>query len=242
MILTFVAPSGLSSTLLLIYLLTIGLAYTFSTQLGNVFNLVANVMTPNNKERDQVLSFRSISSAVGNSAPLVVVLVISEILKAIKKNNPESQMHVEAMQYIIGASLCAAVGAITMLIGMRLVRERTVYSTEKKNPLVGIKDILVNKYAWVIIISEFLKNFRGIATYMGIFLAAALLGDSGKFLFFGLPTGIGTAVGMLIINFLLKSSIQNSFISLQVFILLLQIPWLLPLVMRTLQSLHLHYR
>ena len=161
-------------------------------------------MTPNNKERDQVISFRSISSAVGNSAPLVVVLVISEILKAIKKNNPESQMHVEAMQYIIGASLCAAIGAITMLIGMRLVRERTVYSQEKKNPLIGIKDILVNKYAWVIIISEFLKNFRGIATYMGIFLAAALLGDSGKFLFFGLPTGIGTAVGMLIINFLLK--------------------------------------
>lgn len=204
LILTFVAPSGLSSTLLLIYLITIGLAYTFSTQLGNVFNLIANVMTPNNKERDQVISFRSISSAVGNSAPLVVVLVISEILKAIKKNNPESQMHVEAMQYIIGASLCAAIGAITMLIGMRLVRERTVYSQEKKNPLIGIKDILVNKYAWVIIISEFLKNFRGIATYMGIFLAAALLGDSGKFLFIGLPTGIGTAVGMLIINFLLK--------------------------------------
>ncbi len=204
LILTFVAPSGLSSTLLLIYLITIGLAYTFTTQLGNVFNLVANVMTPNNKERDQVLSFRSISSAVGNSAPLVVVLVISEILKAVKKNNPESQMHVEAMQYIIGAALCAAVGAITMLIGMKLVRERTVYSQEKKNPLVGIKDILVNKYAWVIIVSEFLKSFRGIATYMGIFLAAALLGDSGKFLFFGLPTGIGTAVGMLIINFLLK--------------------------------------
>ena len=39
---------------------------------------------------------------------------------------------------------------------------------------------------------------------MGVFLAAALLGDSSKFLLFGLPTGIGTAVGMLIINFLLK--------------------------------------
>lgn len=38
---------------------------------------------------------------------------------------------------------------------------------------------------------------------MGIFLAEALLGP-GKFLLFGLPTGIGTAVGMLIINFLLK--------------------------------------
>lgn len=38
---------------------------------------------------------------------------------------------------------------------------------------------------------------------MGIFLAEALLGP-GKFLLFGLPTGIGTAIGMLLINFLLK--------------------------------------
>lgn len=39
---------------------------------------------------------------------------------------------------------------------------------------------------------------------MGVFLAAALLGGTDKYLFFGLPTGIGTAVGMLVINFLLK--------------------------------------
>ncbi|MDE6412553.1 MAG: MFS transporter, partial [Eubacterium sp.] len=60
-----------------------------------------------------------------------------------------------------------------------------------------------NKYAWTIIISELLKNFRGIAKYMEIFLAEALLGE-GKLVLFGLPTGIGTAVGMLVINFLLK--------------------------------------
>lgn len=68
----------------------------------------------------------------------------------------------------------------------------------------GFGDILRNKYAWTIIVSEFLKSFRGIANFMGTFLAAALLGDSSKFLLFGLPTGIGTAVGMLVINFLLK--------------------------------------
>ena len=90
-----------------------------------------------------------------------------------------------------------------MLLGMKTVRERITYSNEKKNPIVGFGDVLKNKYAWTIIISEFLKSFRGISTYMGIFLAEALLGP-GKFLLFGLPTGIGTAVGMLVINFLLK--------------------------------------
>lgn len=91
-----------------------------------------------------------------------------------------------------------------MLVGAKSIKERVTYSSEKKNPVIGIKDVLINKYAWVIIISEFLKNFRQIATYMGVFLAAALLGSTSQYLWFGLPTGIGTAVGMLAINFLLK--------------------------------------
>ena len=83
-------------------------------------------------------------------------------------------------------------------------KERITYTAEKKNPIEGFKDVLTNKYAWSIIISETLKNFRQVANYMGVFLAAALLGSTSKFLLFGLPTGIGTAVGMLVINMLLK--------------------------------------
>ncbi|MDE6723409.1 MAG: MFS transporter [Eubacterium sp.] len=84
-----------------------------------------------------------------------------------------------------------------------MYQRNITYSNERKNPVVGYADVLKNKYAWTIIISEFLKNFRGIAKYMEVFLAEALLGP-GKLLLFGLPTGIGTAVGMLVINFLLK--------------------------------------
>lgn len=39
---------------------------------------------------------------------------------------------------------------------------------------------------------------------MGIFLAAALLGSTSKYILLGLPTGIGTFVGMLIVKALLK--------------------------------------
>ncbi len=193
LVLTFWAPKGLSSTVLMIYLVTIAVLWAVITSFGNSVNMVANVMTPNMKERDNILSFRSICSAVGNSAPLVILLVIGEIWK----DN-------EGLQYIIGAALCGVVGIITVLFGMNAVRERVSYTSERKNPLVGFKDILTNKYAWTIIISETLKSFRGIATYMGVFLAAALLGSTSKFLLFGLPTGIGTAVGMLVIKFLLN--------------------------------------
>ena len=193
LMLSFWTPAGLSSTLLMIYLVTVAVAWGICCTFGNSINMLAVVMTPNMKERDTIMSFRGISSAVGNSAPLVIILVIGLIFK-----------DDEGLQYIIGAALCGVVGIITMLIGIKATRERVVYTAEKKNPIAGFADILKNKYGWVIIISEFLKSFRNISTYMGVFLAAALLGSTSKFLLFGLPTGIGTAVGMLVINFLLK--------------------------------------
>lgn len=198
--LLFYTPDGLAGTLLMIYLITIGMLHGCCTSLGNSINLVSYVVTPNMKERDKVISFRSISSAVGNSAPLVVVLVIGLIIDAVSPNNPNK----EYIEYICGASLISVVGTIITLMGMRFLKERITYSEEKKNPFKGFVDIIKNKYAWTIIISETLKNLRGIANYMGPFLAAALLGGTDKFLLFGLPTGIGTAVGMLIINALLK--------------------------------------
>ncbi len=209
MMLSFWAPPGLSGTILFIYIVTIAVLWGVFCTFGNSINMIANVMTPNLKERDQVLSFRSISSAIGNSAPVVIVLVIGLIWN---KDNPAlieavtgtSIRSVEGLQYIISAALCSVVGVITVLLGMKVVRERTVYTAEKKNPLMGFKDIVTNKYAWTIILSEFLKSFRGIATYMEAFIAAAVLGDISKKILFVLPVGIGTAVGMLVINFLLK--------------------------------------
>lgn len=192
LVLSFWTPKALTGTLLMIYLVTVAVAWAVSTNFGGQINSMAVVLTPNLKERDTVMSFRGIVSAVGNSAPLVIVLVIALFIKD------------KGAQYIFGAALCGVVGIITMLIGIKMTRERISYDNEKKNPLVGFADVIKNKYAWAIIVSEFLKSFRNISTYMGVFLAAALLGDSSKFLLFGLPTGIGTAVGMLVINFLLK--------------------------------------
>ena len=195
LILSFITPGFIikaGSTVVMAYILTVALGFAVATQFTGNLDTISMVMTPNMKERDTVMSFRSISSAVGNSAPLVIVLVIGLIWKN------------EGTQYIIGAGLCSVIGVITMLLGIRLTKERLVYSTEKKNPLEGYLNVIKNKWAWAIISSEFLKSFRNIATYMGVFLAAALLGSTSKFLLFGLPTGIGTAVGMLIINFLLK--------------------------------------
>lgn len=193
MMLTFIAPPGISGTVLMIYVLTIAILWSVLCTFGNSINMVANVITPNLKERDQVMSFRSISSAIGNSAPMLFLLIIGLIWK----DN-------EGLQYLICAGFCGVIGIITMLLGMNIVKERVVYTSERPNPLVGFKDILTNKHAWKIILSEFLKSFRGISTFMEGFLAIAIIGDPSKKIFILLPIGIGTAVGMLVINFLLK--------------------------------------
>ena len=193
MMLTFMAPPGISGTVLMIYVLTVAILWSVLCTFGNSINMVANVITQNLKERDQVMSFRSISSAIGNSAPMLFLLIIGLIWK----DN-------EGLQYLICAGFCGVIGIITMLLGMNLVKERVVYTSERQNPLVGFKDILTNKHAWKIILSEFLKSFRGISTFMEGFLAIAIIGDPSKKIFILLPIGIGTAVGMLVINFLLK--------------------------------------
>ena len=193
MMLTFIAPPGITGTVLMIYVLTIAILWSVLCTFGNSINMVANVITPNLKERDQVMSFRSISSAIGNSAPMLFLLIIGLIWK----DN-------EGLQYLICAGFCGVIGIITMLLGMNIVKERVVYTSERQNPLVGFKDILTNKHAWKIILSEFLKSFRGISTFMEGFLAIAIIGDPSKKIFILLPIGIGTAVGMLVINFLLK--------------------------------------
>ena len=191
--LSFWVPKGIFGALLMIYIITVAILWSVMNTFGGTINNLAVVMTPNLKERDTIMSFRGIVSAVGNSASLVIIVA----LNIIWKDN-------QALQFIVCAAMSGVLGIITMLTGMNIARERITYDNEKKNPIAGFGDILKNKYAWTIIISEFLKSFRSIANFMGPFLAAALLGSSSKFLLFGLPTGIGTAVGMLIINFLLK--------------------------------------
>lgn len=195
-VMMFVTPQ-MPLPFMIAYLCTVQLLQGAASYFGNSINMVGVVMTPNTQERDKILSFRGISSAIGNSAPLVIVLVIGLLRKP-------GIIKTEEMMYIVSAALCGLVGTLSMLAGMKVVRERITYSEKRENPLLGFRDVIGNRYAILVLVSEFLKNFRQIANYMGIFLAVALLGDPSKFVLFGLPTGVGTFVGMLIVNALLR--------------------------------------
>jgi Na+/melibiose symporter-like transporter len=195
-ILMFFVPSfltGLSVSFMVVYQITITILHNTSHYFAGQVNQMAIVMSPDLHERDNVLSYRSMLNAIGNSAPLVVVLVIGLF---IKDDN--------GMMYLVSASICAVASSLMLVVAMRFVKERIAYSPKKINPLLGFRDIVKNKYALLVLISEFIKGFRSIATYMAVFLSAALLGKDNLYILFGLPTGVGTFVGMLIVKFLLK--------------------------------------
>ncbi|MDR1927040.1 MAG: MFS transporter, partial [Oscillospiraceae bacterium] len=188
-VLMFIAPSALSELSviwMIAYQCTVTLLYNASIYFAGTFNYIAYVISPEHSERDRVLSFRGISSAIGNSAPLVVVMAIGLLKK------PGIISGGEAMTYLLSSVLCALASTLTLLFAMRVLKERIAYSSEKENPLLGFRDVLRNRHALLVLLSEFIKGFRAIASYMGVFLAAALLGDASKFLLLGLPTGIGT--------------------------------------------------
>ena len=194
MVLLFYTPSFISTTsaMIVVYLIAMQMIYNIASGFTGQINSIAVVMSPNSSERDTILTWRGIVNAIGNSAPLVVVLVAGLITKN------------ESLQYLGSAILCAIVAVVFLLLSGKTVKERIAYSSKKVNPILGYADILKNKYAWVVIISEFLKSFRGVATYMGVFLAAALLGSTSKYILLGLPTGVGTFIGMLIVKAFLK--------------------------------------
>lgn len=201
--LLFWTPSFIPRTgvIIVAYLICLQVVYNIANTFAGTLNNIAVVISPNSGERDTALTWRGIVNAIGNSAPLVVVAVAGVITDD------------EGLQYLGSAIACAVVCTCVMLLACSMVKERVTYSVTRKNPLEGYLDILSNKYAWIVLLSEFLKNFRGIANYMGIFLAAALLGSTSKYILLGLPTGIGTFVGMLIVKALL-----NKFNSKQIYI------------------------
>lgn len=202
-VLLFWTPSFIPRTgvIIVAYLICIQVVYNIANTFAGTLNNIAVVISPNSGERDTALTWRGIVNAIGNSAPLVVVAVAGKITDD------------EGIQYLGSAIACAVVCTCVMLLACSMVKERVTYDVTRKNPLEGYLDILTNKYAWIVLLSEFLKNFRSIATYMGTFFAAALLGSTSKYILLGLPTGIGTFVGMLIVKALL-----NKFNSKQIYI------------------------
>lgn len=106
--------------------------------------------------------------------------------------------------YIIALAVCSVLYAVSMFVAMSNAKERIPYLDEKNSMFDGIKTVMKNKNFWWLTLSHQVRVLRTIGTGFGIYIAGCLLGSTDNYILIGLPTGIGTFVGMLIVQKMIK--------------------------------------
>lgn len=198
-VLLFVAPrtSNVMFTIIWIYVL-----YILYTIIGgaveNPLNCFGAVATPNPEERGSFLSFASITKAIGGQGGMVALLIIGIIFKA------KYGHHIDKQEYTIAAICCAFLGIVLTLLAFFNNRERVPYSNEKVSITEALKIVFTNKNLLMVALTKLTGFGRGVYSAVSIYIAVYLLGSKDMNLGLMLPMGVGTAVSMLIVNFLLK--------------------------------------
>lgn len=195
----FIVPPSKDMTVTVLWVYGIYIIYTVCiSAVENPVNCFGAVATPNPEERGDFLSFASICKAIGQSAGMVVLLVVGLIVKSVIGK------HNDQLEYTVTAVICA-VGGIAMVLTIFFNnRERVPYSQERVSLKEAIKVVFTNKNLLMVAITKVAGFGRGVYSAVSLYIAVYLLGSKDMNLGLLLPMGIGTAVGMLVVKQLLK--------------------------------------
>ncbi len=187
------------------YLVAVNVIYNGLVTLTATANSTTIVMTPNEKERNSLLSTNGFFNSIMQSAPLVIILIFGFFqYKYDEDGNITSGHYSKNTMYIIALALCAILYVAFMTNAMLKVKERVPYNEKKNSPFEGMSHVVKNKNFWFLTLANAIREVRLLGMGFGIFVAGALLGDTSKFIIIGLPTGIGTVVSMLIVRKMIK--------------------------------------
>jgi GPH family glycoside/pentoside/hexuronide:cation symporter len=197
-ILSFWVPPSRSTYLVVVTV--IGVLYLITSGAANALSFIPNVMTFNRKERNSVITTRNILTSIGSSAPLLFFLIFEMMYD-------KGIIFTDYSQVYLGTAVgFGVVGLVFIVLGVVYCRERIPYTKKQGSLLKGAKQIVTTKNFWIFMSSDVIKRIRSISSSVGTFLALVLLGSTGKYLLFALPTGVGTAIGMIIAKGFLKKT------------------------------------
>lgn len=109
-----------------------GMAYTMADV---PFWTLPNVLTPNSKERSDIISFTKIINSIGSALPEILFLVIPFILTAVyNKNNLEIGLGFEKQKYLLIALFAVIIGGVMYVNSYFHIKERVVLPNKKKIP------------------------------------------------------------------------------------------------------------
>lgn len=203
--LVFIAPSTSSFTIATIWMFVIYSLYTaISCAVESPSNCFGALCSPNPSERSSAISIASFLRSVGQSGGQVVIIVVPLIMKALMGQQQYKNAEGQGLDLIISTAVCALGMIIFVMIFFANNKERVPYTSENVSLKESVKLVFTNKNLLMVSLTKLFGFGRGVYGTVSLYIAVYLLGSKGLKLALMLPMGIGTAVGTLLVNFVLK--------------------------------------
>ncbi len=210
----FIAPNTTSFTVASVWMFVIYALYTaISCAVESPSNCFGALCSPNPKERSSAISIASFLRSVGQSGGQVVIIVVPVIMKALMGQQQYKNAEGQGIDLIISTAVCALGMFLFVMIFFGNNKERVPYTTDKVSLAESIKLVFTNKNLLMVSLTKLMGFGRGVYGTVSLYIAVYLLGSKGLKLALMLPMGIGTAVGTLLVNLVLKKfSTKQTFI------------------------------
>ncbi len=212
--LVFVAPNTNNQTLAIIWMFVVYSAYTmFCCAVESPANCFGSLCSPEPSERSTAISIASFLRSVGQSGGMVVVLVVGLLMKAFMGQQQYKNAEGQGLDLVISTAVCALGLILFVMIFFVNNKERVPFTQEKVSLKDAVKVVFTNKNLLMVSLTKLCGFGRGVYGTVSLYIAIYLLGSKDLKLALLLPMGIGTAVGTLLVNIVLKKfSTKQTFI------------------------------
>ena len=203
--LVFIAPNTNSQTVAIIWMFVIYSLYTaFSCAVESPANCFGSLCSPNPAERSSAISIASFLRSVGQSGGMVVVLAVGLIMKAIMGEQQYKNAEGQGLDLVVSTAVCALGLVLFVMIFFANNKENVPFTQEKVSLKDAIKVVFAHKNLLMVSLTKLCGFGRGVYGTVSLYIAIYLLGSKNLKLALLLPMGIGTAVGTLLVNLVLK--------------------------------------
>ena len=203
--LVFVAPNTSSQNVAIAWMFIVYSLYTLiGCAVERPSECFGALCSPEPSERSSAISIASFMKSVGQSGGMVVVLVVGVLMKLIMGQQQYKNAEAQGLDLIISTAICALGFIIFVMIFFINNRERVPFTREKVSLVDAVKVVFTNKNLLMVSLTKLTGFGRGVYGTVSLYIAIYLLGSKDLKLALLLPMGIGTAVGTLLVNFVLK--------------------------------------
>lgn len=201
----FVAPDTNNQTLAIVWMFVVYSLYTaICCAVESPANCFGSLCSPNPSERSTAISIASFLRSVGQSGGMVVILVVGLVMKAVMGEQQFKNAEAQGLDLLISTAVCALGLILFTMIFFTNNKERVPFTQEKVSLKDAVKVVFTHKNLLMVSLTKLFGFGRGVYGTVSLYIAIYLLGSKDLKLGLLLPMGIGTAVGTLLVNFVLK--------------------------------------